>query len=202
MSSRLHDARDEKSTSLLARWQHAGDPDALDELLRAEVAVLKSRIRREGKRMLRPSMSATDVAQEVVMGMLKVRRAPRFEDPRALRGYLWKAAWRLLVRRLRKPGRDFVRLDHATSTVLRSALRITGGVSAPEDNERSVALNLMVHLLRPDEREIIDLVYFRQHGIEGAAKRLEISPDAANMRLVRARRKLASKLRHWTDLIG
>jgi RNA polymerase sigma factor (sigma-70 family) len=196
-------AKDDRTAALLARWQRDGDPDALDELLRTEVSILKSRIRREGGRMLRPSMSATDVAQEVVMGMLKVSRAPRFDDPRALRGYLWKAAWRLLARRLRKPGRDFVRLDHAASSVLEAALRVTGGrLDGAEARERSLALQLTMNLLRPEEREIIDLVYFRQHGIEGAAKRLGISSDAANMRLVRARRKLASKLRRWNDLIG
>src|SRR5262249_31478970 len=102
-----------------------------------------------------------------------------------------------------RPGRDFVRLDHAASSVLEAALRVTGGrADAAEARERSLALQLTMNLLRPEEREILDLVYFRQHGIDGAAKRLGISSAAANVGLGRARRKLASKLRGWTDPIG
>ncbi len=197
----MDDARD-RSATLLERWQTTGDTDALDDLLRIELGVLRSRLRRKAKGLLRPSMSATDVAQEAVVRMLRVRDKPHFDDSRELRAYLWKAAWRLLRHRLRKRRHALVRLDQDTSSTLRSSLQATTGPESAERRERSVALNLTLNLLRPHEREVLDLVYFQEQGIDGAAKRLGITSDAAKMRLVRARRKLATKLRHWTDLIG
>ena len=71
-----------------------------------------------------------------------------------------------------------------------------------DERDRSMALDVAVNLLMPAERAILDLVYFKQFDIAAAAERLGVTKEAANMRLVRARRALAEKLSDWDDLIG
>ena len=77
-----------------------------------------------------------------------------------------------------------------------------GGLRSAERAERRVALDVCMNLLRGPEREVLELVYLRQLDVDQAAAKLNISRSAANMRLVRARRSLAKKLREWTDLVG
>ena len=86
--------------------------------------------------------------------------------------------------------------------MLDGSLATTGGQTTVDRRDRNVALELAVNLLEPDEQEILDLVYFRDLGIEGAAQQLGVNHGAAKMRLVRARRSLAKRLEGWTDLIG
>jgi len=192
----------DRSAALLARWQEGGDRDALDEILRIEIGILKSRIRAQGRGAASSAMSVSDVAQDAVMRMLRVDPAPRFDTPEALRGYLWLSAWRLLAEQLRRPGRDPLRIDATRSGMLDGSLATTGGQTTVDRRDRNVALELAVNLLEPDEQEILDLVYFRDLGIEGAAQQLGVNHGAAKMRLVRARRSLAKRLEGWTDLIG
>lgn len=185
--------------ALLRRWQEQGDRHALDELLRLEVAVLKDRLR--GKPGVQSPVSASDIAQETVVRFLEVARAPRFDDPRQLRAYLWTAAWRLLAQRLQGPERRALRIDEMESWNLERGLSTSGGFAALEARERSLALDLALNLLRSSEREVLRLVYLERLGIEGAAEKLGIGRDAAKMRLVRARRELARKLCRWEELI-
>jgi RNA polymerase sigma factor (sigma-70 family) len=186
---------------LLARWQELGDHEALDELLRSEIAVLKGRIRAQSTR-LEPDLSVSDVAQEAVLRLLKVEQAPSFESPFALRAYLWKAAWHLLAERLRRTRAEYRTLDESVSQALGDEFVTTGGLSNVEARDRSIALDLVMQLLEPDEQQILHLVYARGLGHEGAARQLGITRDAAKMRCQRARLRLAHKLRHWSELIG
>jgi DNA-directed RNA polymerase specialized sigma24 family protein len=191
-----------RSVDLLRRWQESGDLEALDELLRIEIGMLKARIRSRGANLTSPEMSVSDVAQDAVMRMLRVEPPPSFDSPEAMRAYLWLAAWRLLVGRLRQPGHEMARIDGAGSAGIDGALETTGGFSGIEARDRAVALELALSLLDPAEREILDLVYFREAGIEGAVRQFGISHDAARKRTLRARRSLAKKLATWTEIIG
>jgi RNA polymerase sigma factor (sigma-70 family) len=190
------------SAALLAQWQEAGDRDALDALLRIEVELLKHRLRaRQGGR-LSPSLSASDVAQEAVLSLVKVRVAPSFEQPAALRAYLWKSALRLLAGHFERAGAQLERLDASASRGASRVLATTGGLGAVEDDERALALELTLHLLEPDERRILALVYFEEVPLEDAAARLTISYEAAKKRLLRARARLAAKLGDWSELVA
>ena len=186
---------------LLRRWQDHGDPDSLDELLRLEVGILKNRLRNKGLRVAGAPASVSDVAQETVVRFLQVNTAPRFDSPQAFRAYLWTAAWRLLMQRMQKNGRHARRIDEMESWNLERGLSTSGGLGAIDAEERSVALDLALNLLRAEEREILRMVYLEHLGIEGAAERLGIARDAAKMRLVRARRALAKKLCRWEETI-
>ena len=160
--------------------------------------MLKSRLRGRATGALQ---SASDIAQETVVRFLEVETAPRFEDPRRLRAYLWTAAWRLLVQRLQKPERRARRIDEMESWNLERGLSTSGGFGRLDERERSLALDLALNLLRPAEREILRLVYLERLGIGGAAEKLGLGRDAAKMRLVRARRELARKLCGWEEAI-
>jgi RNA polymerase sigma-70 factor (ECF subfamily) len=187
--------------SLLQRWQEQGDVDALDELLRAEVQALAERLRARARGMLRPSTSASDLAQEAVFRMLRLDEPPQFSDPREMRAWLWTAAWRLLIDRTRARGRDAVPLSQAHSADMGLALAGGGGVSEAMRSERNAALNVVMNLLRDDDREILELVYFQHLDADGVAAKLGITRPAAEMRLTRARRRLGEKMVGWSDVV-
>ena len=190
------------SAELLRRWQDTGDPEALGLLLQIEVRLLKHMIR--GRRFEAPSGSAgtSDIAQEAVMGLLKAKTAPTFSDPRALRGYLWRSAWHLLLRRFDKKSRMPFRLDVDEPDGLDRFMKSARGIGDLEREERAMAIGFAMNLLGPDDRELMRLVYFEDQAIADAGAALGLTRDAANSRLVRARRVLASRLAEWADLIG
>jgi RNA polymerase sigma-70 factor (ECF subfamily) len=185
----------------LRAWQEEGDLEALDALLRCEIRILKAMLRKRGGSLLQTSLAATDVAHEAVLGLLRVRTVPHFDSPLALRGYLWKAAWRLLMQHLRHRERKPSRIDGPASPEFDRFLATTGGMKKAQASDRATALDLAMNLLRPQDREILVLVYFQDLDIPEAARKIGIAVDAANMRLVRARRRLAEKLSGWAELI-
>lgn len=189
------------SLQWLQRWQQDGDVDALDQLLRIEVRALAVRLRNRGRGMLRPSTSASDLAQEAIFRMLRLEDAPQFEDPRQMRAYLWSAAWRLLINRQRAGGHSAVPLSRAQSADMGLVLERGGGASEAERADQNAALNVVMNLLRDQDRELLELVYFQHVAIEQVAKQLGIQRAAAEMRLSRARRRLAEKMVGWSEVV-
>lgn len=200
MSDDKRDPQD-PSAEWLRRWQVDGDRAALDSLLRSEVDALKRHLQGRGGR-LPPALSVSDVAQEAVLNLVKVREAPEFAAPAALRAYLWKSALRLLAAHHERVGARLERLDASASRALGTALATTGGLGAVEQSERALALELALHLLEPEEQRILRLVYFEQLPLEQAASRLSISYEAAKKRLGRARARLAAKLGDWSEFLA
>jgi RNA polymerase sigma factor (sigma-70 family) len=192
---------DARLAALLARWQADGDVDALDELLRAEVDGLARRLRGRAGDALSASTSASDLVQEAVLRWLRLDDAPRFDDVRGLRGYLWTAAWRLLVNRVGRPGAA-LRLTPDESMSLSGVFSATGGLGALAAEEQRTALEVVVNLLRPEDRECLGLVYFQGLPIDAAARRAGVSRGAFDMRLMRARQRLAERLVDWADVVG
>ena len=186
---------------LLERWQQGGDIDALDELLRIEVAALAARLRSRARGMLHPSASASDLAQEAVFRMLRLEDAPEFKDQRELRAYLWTAAWRLLVNRGRARSKSFVSISQAQSSDMGLVLTGGGGASAALRAEENAALSVVMSLLRDEDREVLELTYFQHLEVGEVASRLGIQRAAAEMRLTRARRRLAEKMVGWADVV-
>lgn len=195
---------DARQRALLARWQEQQDPDALDELLRSEVDDLARRLRARAGGAFSGSTSASDLVQEAVLRWLRLETPPRFDDPRGLRAYLWTAAWRLLVNRLQRAGRAVVRLSSEDSLSLSGVLATPGAADGErlEGEEQRSALELAVNLLRPVDRECLDLVYLQGLPIEEAARRAGVGRGAFDMRLLRARQRLAERLVDWADVIG
>jgi len=186
---------------LLERWQTGRDLEALDQLLELEILALKQRVRREAGGLTCAADSASDVAQEVAFRFLRGGTARRFENPAALRAYLWTAALNLLFARKKLerpslPGTEAERLlqeAHAPAAF--------DGTARLHAEERSVALRFAVELIGPRDREILELVYFQGFSLEQAAQRLGIRRDNAKVRLSRARNSLTRKLCRWRDLV-
>jgi RNA polymerase sigma-70 factor (ECF subfamily) len=194
--------RDATTEALLARWRAAGDREALDELLREEVELLKRRLRRRGDGH-DVAASASDVAQEAVLRLLALEPPPRFHHAGELRAYLWRAAWNLLVDRLRQHrGQQALEVEPDAPSSAGRDLATSGGLTGVERQDGSLAISLAVNLLAEEERSVLRLVYWSGLDLASAARELGISSAAANMRLVRARRHLARKLKDWAELVG
>jgi len=189
------------SAEPLRRWQDDGDPDALNELLQIEVGILKHMIRGRKAFSLSGSASVSDIAQEAVMGLLKTATLPKFSDPRALRGYLWRSAWHLLVKRLEKRSKMPVRLELENADALDRFMRGAAALQEVDRAERATAIDLAMNLLTKENRELLKLTYFDCCDIATAGAALGLSRDAANSRLARARRLLAERLSEWSTLI-
>jgi RNA polymerase sigma-70 factor (ECF subfamily) len=202
MDAALPAPEDARLAALLARWQEQHDVDALDELLRSEVEGLARRLRMRAGGALSASTSASDLVQEAVLRCLRLETPPRFDDVRGLRGYLWTAAWRLLANRVQRPERDVVRLSQDDSMALSGAFAVSGGLSTLAADEQRTALEVVVNLLRPEDRECLGLVYFQGLSIDEAARRAGVSRGAFDMRLMRARQRLAERLVDWADVVG
>lgn len=202
MEAPLPGPEDARLAALLTRWQSEQDVDALDELLRTEVDGLARRLRARAAGAVSASTSASDLVQEAVLRWLRLDAPPRFDDLSALRAYLWTVAWRLLVNRAQRPGRDVVRLSRDDSMTLSGTLAVSGGFGALAADEQRTALEVVVNLLRPEDRECLGLVYFQGLAIEEAARRAGVSRGAFDMRLMRARQRLAERLVDWADVVG
>jgi RNA polymerase sigma factor (sigma-70 family) len=194
------DPSPDPSQALLRRWQTDGDVDALDELLRIEVSALATRLRNRGRGMLRPSVSASDLVQEAVARMLDLDEAPVFEEPRQLRAYLWTAAWRLLLNRRQARGHSVLSLSRAENAGA-SLVAAQSTATEAEREDQNAALNVVMNLLRDEDRDVLELVYFQHVEIADVARRLGIQRAAADMRLTRARRRLAEKMISWTGVV-
>lgn len=190
------------SAELLRRWQEDNDCEALEKLVMIEVALLRSRVRRRGRGMSPAFASTCDVANEAVMNWIGRGGDVHFDNERALRAYLWTAAWRLLVKRITDARRKVYQLDSTRSQGVQTALATTGGIGDVGQRDMNAALEVAINVLPEQDRDIIRLVYLDQRSIEDAASNLGISKDAANMRIVRARRKLAAKIHDWSKLIA
>jgi RNA polymerase sigma factor (sigma-70 family) len=186
----------------LRRWQEHGDLEALNELLRIEISILKQMIRARRVRGATPGVATSDIAQEAVLRLLKVQTEPTFDNPRALRGYLWKSAWHLLVQRCQERRTAPLDLESEDLPGLERLVAASEGLRGLDRTERSAAIALSMNLLDAEDRDLIRLVYFADKDIETAGQSLGLTRGAANSRLVRARRRLGRALADWTELIG
>jgi RNA polymerase sigma factor (sigma-70 family) len=190
-----------ETSVLLRAWQETGDVEALDRLLREEVETLKRRMRSRIGQDLAGSAGISDLAQEAVLNLLRVGSPPAFDNPRAFRAYLFKAAWRLLTARLGSRARRPVRSLPTGSALQNDVAAASAGTTPLEARERDHSVEVALNLLPEEDRDLLFLVYFEDREISVAAQQLGLTRDAANMRLVRARRRLAEKLKGWRELI-
>jgi RNA polymerase sigma factor (sigma-70 family) len=190
------------SAPLLRRWQDSGDADALDRLLQIEVGVLKHMIQGRRQGPLAGSAGTSDIAQEAVMGLLKTKERPKFSNPAALRGYLCRSAWHLLVKRYEKQQRMPLRVDLDDTLELEGKFASVAGLRNMDRAERAMAIGLAMNLLSREDRELLRLVYFEDREAMAAGEQLGLSRGTTKSRLVRARRLLATRLVEWTEIIG
>ncbi|MBI4880791.1 MAG: sigma-70 family RNA polymerase sigma factor, partial [Planctomycetes bacterium] len=144
--------------------------------------------------LVRSDASVSDVAQEAALAVVRTEGAV-FTESRSFRAYLWRAAWRLLVRRLRRR-REYVPLDSALPAPASS-----DAFSRLDQDETARAVRFALHLLGEDERGLLEMSFFQGRTNKQIAEALGITAEAARMRLARARRKMAGKLGAWRSLV-
>ena len=192
----------DRTLQLLRDWQQQGDLDALDELLRIEMAALKHRLRGKGRDIVSSPASLSDVAQEAVLKLLQAEELPRFDDTKVFSAYLWRTAWRLLLDRLRRGHLPIVSLDAGSSDRLIEQVGQSGDQSEVEQRDAERQIAFILTLMRPEDRQVLELRFQQELSFEQIGEQLGIDSDAARMRLVRAKRRMASKLKGWQELLS
>ncbi|HIG86192.1 MAG TPA: sigma-70 family RNA polymerase sigma factor [Planctomycetes bacterium] len=192
---------EQQAEVLLQRWQKDGDLEALDRLMRDQIGQLRLRILNQGPGGLSASLGATDAANEVVVKLLDQDSVPKFVNPAAMRGYLWRCARNLLIDRLRAKRGENLRLDGTAFRGSEELLAVSGGQAERDRAELNDALYLAMNLLSDSDREVLEFSYLQEMSVKETAEELGIAPEAVKMRLVRARRRLAERLARWRELV-
>ena len=171
----------------LRRWQQDGDRTALDELLERELPRMRAMLGREEPGLGGGSAGATDALQEAALRVVERESELRFRAAAPLRAFMLATARRFLVDRFRRRARKQP-LEHPSLVLER----------AREEAHAQPVEDVLAALKRLDfsQREVLELTYL--HGMELAelGRELGISPDAARMRLARAKARLRELLEH------
>ncbi len=168
--------------TLLAACTNA-DAEAFALLLRRH----QDMVRRVAWRLGLRNADVDDVAQET---FLKLWNNPgQIRDAAALKGWLVRVASNLVMDRFRKrPMDDLETAEHVSD----------GRPPADEVMERNWAageVDLAINALPERQRLVIILVHFEQMGNIAAAAAMELSVDALESLLARARRALKERLK-------
>lgn len=175
---------------LLRRW-HAGDGQALADLVLRDETWIRSVVRRRLGPLLRPHVESDDVLQEAMLQAL--RSGPRFlladrEQFRALLARMVENILRMKLRGMQRQRRDVRREqrlheEHAPLDLTASA---TSPSQAAARSEHAGWLQLGMELLDEEDREVIRLRQYEGWEFTAIGAELGIQPDAARMRFQRA----------------
>ena len=181
--------------ALLARLR-AGDDAAFAELVRAAGPRLLATLRR----MLRREEDAQDALQETFLAAW--RHLDRFEEQSLLSTWLHRIAVNVALMRLRSLRRRpeasidelLPRFEDDGHRVLEPPAPARALEEELDEAARRAAVRRCVDRLPEPHRTVLVLRDLEELGTEEAARALGISPDAAKMRLHRARQALRTLL--------
>ncbi len=152
----------------------------------------RERIRCFAIRRVRDTALAEDVAQETLRRVMDALRANRVENLAALPGFIFQTAQHICLQHHRSTGRE----DRALARLGRDPR--PSGENDPLlgliSEDRCRAVRAALGRLPPDERELLELLYYRQEETAAVAERLGITPGALRVRKHRALQKLAALL--------
>jgi RNA polymerase sigma-70 factor (ECF subfamily) len=179
----------------LARLR-AGDPRAYDALVRSASPRLLATLRR----MLRSEEDARDALQETFLAAF--RALPAFEGQAKLSTWLHRIAVNAALMRLRSKRRrpedpidDLLpRFDASGHRVLEPEEPRPGADARLDEARRRAAVRRCIDALPESHRVVLVLRDIEGLDTEEAARALAITPDAAKMRLHRARQALRTLL--------
>ncbi len=169
---------------LLVRRAQRGREDAFRELLNQHRDAVVSTLFACG---VRCPETAGDLAQDVALKAWQ--RLGSLKDPRAFPAWLRRIAANAARDSLRRAA---VRNEET----LDAALHLEGGENPHELAERVAEVRHMLAALADEDGEVVELLVARADGVpvDVLAARMEISPDALKMRVMRARKRLRARL--------
>lgn len=187
---------------LLLRW-HAGDQQAMADLVQQEAAFVERQVHERLGPLLRRQHDTQDIVQATLLQAL--RTAPKFlvSDRDQLRGLLARMvenALRVQANHQQRQKRDIRReqplQQAAGDTVLDldPAATVTSPGAAAERTETREWVRLALELLDPGDREVIVLRDYDELSFVAIAERLGEAEDTVRMRHRRAMPKLARTL--------
>lgn len=189
---------------LLARW-HAGDEQALGELVQAHLGWLRARVERRLGAFLRSRGSPDDYLHDAVLDFL--RDAPRFQvrDGEQFRALLARIAentlrdrndWFRAARRKLATAATHVAVDRATVLPLDPALqRSTTPSRVAVRTEVRDWVRLGLELLEPEDRKILIAREYDDRSFVAIGEELGMTANAVRMRWVRAVARLAELMK-------
>jgi RNA polymerase sigma-70 factor (ECF subfamily) len=152
------------------------------------VRQFRDRLRLFALRRVRDPAAAEDVAQETLRRVLEASRAGRIENPSALPAFVFQTAQHICLQHFRSAEREG-----------RALLRLSGDppeqgphpLTALITEERRIEVRNALARLKPEDRELLRLVYFEGVETETIAQRLGVSPGALRVRKHRVLARLA-----------
>lgn len=191
----------EADTIELLRAWHDGDPSALGRLVAKELPWLSTHVQRRLGPLLRVRHDAQDIVQEALLGAL--RDGPRFvvDDRRHLRALLARIVENVIRRehahmtaRRRDVRRDAVLPPSDVVLHLQTKSPFTRPSRAAAADEERAWLLLALELLDAEDRDVVVMREYRNLSFAAIGTALELTEDAARMRLRRALQRLGKVL--------
>jgi DNA-directed RNA polymerase specialized sigma24 family protein len=184
----------DRTNELIERW-HAGDAQALAQLLEENLDWIQGKVKARLGAELRAKAETVDFVQDAFAEFL--RYGPRIKV--AGRGQ-FRALMAQIIENVLRGNHDYFAAQRRnaareaplpTDTVLDISGTITRPDAAAEKNEMEAWVRLALELIEPEDRQ---LVLLRQwDGLEFEVC-IGTTPDAARMRFGRALQKLAAKI--------
>lgn len=180
----MADAAKWDAIELLVRRAQRGQQDAFRDLLSQHRDAVVSTLYACG---VRCPETARDLAQEVALKAWQ--RLGSLKDPRAFPAWMRRIAANAARDNLRRAA---VRREDA----LEEALQLEGGDDPHEQAERVAEVRHMLAVLSEEDGEIVGILVARADGVPVAelAATMGISSEALKMRVMRARKRLRSRL--------
>lgn len=174
------------SDGLLDRAR-AGDPEALEELVRRNADWLQRNVRRRLGAALRVDLESRDVVHDAVVQLLQSGALEGLRDEEHLRALLLRIVQGDLVDRHRR--RQSRQLDE------RAALEKQRPPTQPSQHarrqERHALVRRALATLGAEDRLVLEARVWQNHSFAEIAAQLQCSEDAARMRCNRALARLA-----------
>lgn len=192
---------DNKETPFLSDW-HQTDNQKLEEVLKRHLPWIRSHVRKKLGKYLRTKHDSGDIVQEVIVQFLKYGPKINISDDKQLRALLSKIAENMIYHKhawFTAQRRDMSKEKPLPTDSVLASDQTVGKQETPsqivQQQEREAWIRLGLELLKPAEREIILMRYWKNLSFAAIGKSLTISKNGARKRYVVAWYHLIEKVK-------
>lgn len=179
---------------LLKRW-HAGDQDALQDLMARDLPWVEEQVARRMGTELRGRADVDDVVQHALLAVFQYGPKFEIEDSEHYRAVLIRIVENTIRKMIRDGRREKRWAGREEPLPSGSVIVLTDGVTRPasaaDRNERRAFLQLGLELLEPADREVVLGRQWQGLSFKDLGDNLGISEEAARKRFDRAVARLA-----------